>query len=74
MDYLLQDLRLAFRRLKQSPAFSAAAILTLVLGIGANTVTFSAINKLVFRPLPVERPEELVSLNSNRAWRKSTGR
>jgi len=67
MDYLLQDFRVAFRRLKQSPGFSAAAILTLALGIGANTVTFSAINKLLFRPLPVERPSELVSLNSNRA-------
>jgi predicted permease len=67
MDYLLQDFRLAFRRLKQSPGFAFAAIVTLTLGIGANTVTFSAINKLLLRPLPVERPEELVFLNSNRA-------
>ncbi len=67
MDYLLQDFRLAFRRLKQSPGFALAAIITLALGIGANTVTFSAINKLLLRPLPVELPEELVSLNSNRA-------
>jgi predicted permease len=67
MDYLLQDFRLAFRRLKQSPGFAFAAIVTLALGIGANTVTFSAINKLLLRPLPVERPEELVALNSNRA-------
>src|SRR5579864_350790 len=67
MDYLLQDFRLAFRRLKQSPGFAFAAIITLTLGIGANTVTFSAINKLLLHPLPVERPEELVSLNSNRA-------
>jgi predicted permease len=67
MDYLLQDFRLAFRRLKQGPGFAFAAIVTLALGIGANTVTFSAINKLLLRPLPVERPEELVALNSNRA-------
>ncbi|MBZ5592247.1 MAG: ABC transporter permease [Acidobacteriia bacterium] len=67
MDYLLQDFRLAFRRLRQSPGFAFAAIVTLALGIGANTVTFSAINKLLLRPLPVERPEELASLNSNRA-------
>jgi predicted permease len=67
MDYLLQDFRLAFRRLRQSPGFALAAIITLALGIGANTVTFSAINKLLLRPLPVERPEELVALNSNRA-------
>jgi predicted permease len=67
MDYLLLDFRLAFRRLKQSLGFAFAAIFTLALGIGANTVTFSAINKLLLRPLPVERPEDLVSLNSNRA-------
>jgi predicted permease len=64
MVYLLQDFRLAFRRLKQSPGFAAASILTLALGIGANTVTFSAINKLILRPLPVERPRDLVFLNT----------
>ena len=63
MDQLLLDSRLALRRLRQSPGFAAAAILTLALGIGANTITFSAINKLIMRPLPVERPSELVSLN-----------
>ena len=67
MDSLLLDFRLAFRRLRQSPGFTAATILTLALGIGANTVTFSALNKLLLRPLPVERPEQLFSLNSNRA-------
>ncbi len=65
MDHLLQDSRLAVRRLRQSPGFAAAAILTLTLGIGANTTTFSAVNKLILRPLPVDRPSELVYLNTN---------
>lgn len=67
MDYLLQDFRLAFRRLRQSAGFTTATVLTLALGIGANTVTFSALNRFLLRPLPVDRPEELLSLNSNRA-------
>src|SRR5713101_8380397 len=64
MGFLLQDSRLALRRLKQSPGFAAAAIVTLALGMGANTVTFSAVNKLLLRPLAVERPRDLVFLNT----------
>ena len=64
MDSLLLDSRLALRRLKQSPGFAAAAIVTLALGIGANTTTFSVINKLILRPRPVTRPQELVFLNT----------
>jgi len=47
----------------KAPGFAAAAILTLALGIGANTTIFSTVNALIFRTLPVERPGELVYLN-----------
>src|SRR5207253_2021884 len=63
IDYLMQDVRVAFRRLLRAPAFSAVTILTLALAIGANTTTFSSLNQFLLRPLPVQRPSELVFLN-----------
>jgi predicted permease len=63
IDYLMQDVRIAFRRMLHAPAFSAVTILTLALAIGANTTTFSALNQFLLRPLPVQRPDELVFLN-----------
>jgi len=53
--------------LRRSPVFSAAAVLTLALGIGANTAIFSVVNAIMLRFLPVERPEELISLSAVRA-------
>ena len=67
MDQLRQDLILALRRLRSSPGFTLAAIVTLALGIGANTAIFTAVNTLIFRPLPVERPQDLVTLNARLA-------
>ena len=64
MSTLLQDLRFALRTLGRSPGFSAAAILILALGIGANTAIFSLIDAVVLHPLPgVARPGELVDLS-----------
>src|SRR5271154_1381337 len=60
---LRHDLTCAFRRLRSSPGFTAAAIVTLALGIGANTTIFSLVNAVVFRPFGVQRQDQLVSLN-----------
>jgi putative ABC transport system permease protein len=55
----MQDLRLACRSLVTAPIVSAVAILSIALGIGANTAIFSLVNALLLRPLPVSAPERL---------------
>jgi predicted permease len=62
MERLVQDLRYAFRRLVKKPAFTAVAIVSLTIGIGANTAIFSLVNAIFIRELPLERPEELVEV------------
>ena len=62
MSTLLSDLRFAFRGLRRSPLFTIVAILSLALGIGANSAIFTLIDQVLLRKLPVTRPDELVML------------
>src|ERR1700690_1940837 len=62
---LWQNIRLAIRQLRQNPGFTLAAILSLALGIGANTAIFTLLDQVLLRPLPVPHPEQLVLLHWN---------
>src|ERR1022692_2293942 len=62
LDAIMQDVRYAIRALRSSPGFAAVAILSLALGIGANTAIFSLIDSLILKALPVSHPEQLLQV------------
>jgi predicted permease len=66
IETLVRDVRLAVRALRATPGFTAIAVLTLALGIGVNGVLFTLVNAALFRPLPVDRPDELVDVYTSR--------
>src|SRR5690349_14135501 len=75
MSDLPHDLRYALRTLRKAPLFSAVAVLSLALGIGANTAIFTLIHQLILRRLPVKNPDELVILaGTGRQYRGNHGR
>src|SRR6201984_1610750 len=62
METLLQDIRFGFRQLIKQPGFAALAIISMALGIGANTSIFSLVDTALLRPLAVKEPSQLVEL------------
>jgi len=63
MDHVIKDLRFGFRNLLRRPGFTAVAVITLALGIGANTAIFSVLSALLFKPLPYPESDRLLAVS-----------
>jgi putative ABC transport system permease protein len=72
VDTLWQDLRFGLRLLNKYPTFALVAVVTLAVGIGANTALFSVVNTALFRPAYADKPAELVSLFNGGRDRQGT--
>src|SRR5260370_4785163 len=73
-DGILKDLRLGFRMVVKDPGFTSVTVLSLALGIGANTAIFTLIDAVMLRMLPVNHPEQLISLRMTDAGDRSFSR
>src|ERR1044071_4267534 len=67
MDSLIKDIHFGLRSLLKRPAFTVVAVITIGLGIGANSAIFSVINAVLLRPLPYDDPSRLISFRSNQS-------
>ena len=71
MDWLRQDLRFAFRTFLKSPTFTAAAVLTLALGIGTTSAMFSVVNGVLLKELPYQSSDRIVVVWGADEWRRA---